>query len=381
MKLSKNLGRIATTFVAGAMLTALAMPAYADSNLSGGAVNNDDNSPLAEIVFTKNLVEPADVETPNVTFTFNLTGVAPDPAGETVTDTSTMEVSVSSGVDHGSLTDVTVIFDKDSVKTGSTEGLNATKTVSEDVTLALTDDHGFTFSAPGVYKYELTEEPVDGYTTSDPYYVYLYVERIEGGQADQYVITGATLSAAKENSDKKNNITNYYLVGEDGTVTPNTLTIDNDVTGEMGNKSNPFSFEITITAKNSDVNRNYAVSGATVKNNNDGTYTIAGTMTDGQSIVINGLISGDTYKINQKDANADGYNTSITFAGLENDDTFVNNSTVVTFDATNADTIHYTNTRNAIAPTGLVMNVAPYVLLVLVAAGAGYVFLRKREED
>ena len=41
----------------------------------------------------------------------------------------------------------------------------------------------------------------------------------------------------------------------------------------------------------------------------------------------------------------------------------------------------FTNNREAVSPTGIVMNVAPYVLLVVVAAAGCFVFLRKRRED
>lgn len=40
-----------------------------------------------------------------------------------------------------------------------------------------------------------------------------------------------------------------------------------------------------------------------------------------------------------------------------------------------------TNTRSTTTPTGIVMNVAPYALLVVVAVAGCFVFLRKRNED
>ena len=43
--------------------------------------------------------------------------------------------------------------------------------------------------------------------------------------------------------------------------------------------------------------------------------------------------------------------------------------------------MNYTNTREAVSPTGLIMDIAPYALLVVVAAAGCFVFLRKRRED
>ena len=43
--------------------------------------------------------------------------------------------------------------------------------------------------------------------------------------------------------------------------------------------------------------------------------------------------------------------------------------------------IEFNNNKESVTPTGIVMNVAPYVLLVVVAAAGCFVFLRKRRED
>ncbi len=41
----------------------------------------------------------------------------------------------------------------------------------------------------------------------------------------------------------------------------------------------------------------------------------------------------------------------------------------------------YTNRRDSVAPTGVIMIVAPYVLMVVIAAAGCFVFLRKRRDD
>lgn len=43
--------------------------------------------------------------------------------------------------------------------------------------------------------------------------------------------------------------------------------------------------------------------------------------------------------------------------------------------------VAYTNNLESTAPTGVVMNVAPYILLVVIAVAGAFVFLRKRRED
>ena len=392
MKLNKTMGRVATTLVATAMLASVAVvPAFAteptQSNMTGGAVDNADNSALTEIVFQKDLVIPAGVATPNVTFTFDLAG-AEAGEDEVATDNTTT-VKVLDGTGHGSLLNVPVTFDSNSTVTDVAEGDDKTQTVTEYVKLDLTTPgSGFTFNAPGIYKYTLTEDDLNdsNYTESAPYTVYLYVERLESEGEDSYVITGATLFSgdSEDDPDSKTNVmTNYYLTNPEGDVTPNSLTVDKTVSGNMGDKSKEFDFEITITAKNNASNRNYTATNATVTNNQDGTYTVTGNLHHEESLVINGLVAGDKYKINEKAYDQDGYTSSVSTQGVESlaSSSFVNNETEITFDATSADSASYTNHRDAVSPTGIVMNVAPYALLVVVAAAGCFVFMRKRRED
>ena len=62
-------------------------------------------------------------------------------------------------------------------------------------------------------------------------------------------------------------------------------------------------------------------------------------------------------------------------------DTTNQNKTSVTFKKDANNDVAYTNKLDTVSPTGLAMNIAPYALLVVVAAGACFVFLRKRRED
>ena len=400
MKLNKTMGRVATTLVATAMLASVAVvPAFAteptQSNMTSGAIDGSIAEPVTELVFQKDLVKPAGVATPNVTFTFDLAGATSVTDSDKVTE-GDRTITVVPGSNHGTLSNVEAIFDSNSVQTGSNneDPENATVTVSEYVTLNLTEANGFTFSEPGIYKYTLSEDTVSdtNYTTSASYTVYLYVERDEDAENQPCVITGATMfSGVSEDAtgSKTDTMTNFYLV-KDGQVVANSLTVDKVVTGEMGDKSNEFNFTITINANGDATNRNYTASNATVTNNEDGTYTVVGSLHDGEALTINGLVDGDTYSINETAADQDGYDTSVAAKSGMNNTTVTNsdgtntlkNASTVTFNAEDgADAVTYTNTRNAVSPTGIVMNVAPYALLVVVAAAGCFVFMRKRRED
>lgn len=380
MNLNKTLGRVATTLVAGAMLTALAMPVYADEFTSGSI--DKGATELETLTFTKELIRPTVVNTPNVTFTFTMTGLR---GGEEVTDTAVpahKTITEDAYVDGAPMTATgSVTFGDGNDQTGSTTISGAT-CITDKVNIDISE---LEFTTPGVYKFSLTEDSSDannpayllGITNENPYSVYVFVQDVEGSGI---IATGAELvkgtKATNDISKKADSITNYYMTTPTG-VTPNSVTVDKTVTGTMGDKSNPFQFTVTIVAEG---NRTFSATKdrepINVEKSEDAenTYTVTTTLANGQNFVINGLLNGDKYTVNEVEANRDGYTTTV--AG-----DVTKNNTQVTFDAAAADTVHYTNNRDAVSPTGIVMNVAPYVLLVVVAATGCFVFLRKRRED
>lgn len=88
------------------------------------------------------------------------------------------------------------------------------------------------------------------------------------------------------------------------------------------------------------------------------------TLKDGQSATIHGLSVTDTYSVEEADYTSDGYTTTVDGA----------KSGTISEDKT----VTFTNEKNASTPTGIMMNVAPYVLMVAVAAVLAVVFLRRK---
>lgn len=382
MKLNKTFGRIATTLVATAMLASVAVvPAFADSFTDGSI--DKGTSRLETLTFTKELIRPTVVDTPDVTFTFTMTG---QRGGEEVTDTATPTphkvVTEDAYVDADTPMTATgsVVFGNDDDGTGTTTIEGAT-CVTDTVDIDIKDLH---FSAPGVYKFSLTEVCSDsssayqlGITAQNPYSVYVFVQDIDG---TGIIATGAELvkgnNATNDPEMKADKITNYYMTTPTG-VTPNSVTVDKTVTGTMGDKNNPFAFTVTIVAEG---NRTFSASqgdaALTVSpvQGVPNTYAVSTTLKNDESFVINGLLDGDKYTVNETAADQDGYATTVTGDATAN-------NVQVTFDDSAADAVHYQNERNAVSPTGIVMNVAPYALLVVVAAAGCFVFMRKRRED
>ena len=377
MKLTrKSIGRIAASFVATAMLATMAIvPASAATKPIGtdGIYNSDDNSAIESFSFTKELLRPADVDTPEVTFTFTMSAPA-DEFTETITDDNNNSIPVSKGEGTAS---GEVVFGNEDDTVGT--AVDDIVTVKDTVTIDISE---LQFDTPGIYKYILTETSniTSGdsalYTLADDHTVYLYVENING----EMVVTGVVLQdgTSYDKDAKTATITNEYMV-DDSTVT-NKLTVNKTVTGNMGDKNEKFKFTITIDAKDNDANRNYIVvtkDGAEVEpvsegNGTNGTYTYTVMLSDGASVDIYGLAIGDTYKIDESDYSAEGYDNPQVSGAVTAD-----NQSVTLTDESN-DTVSYTNNRDAVSPTGIMMDIAPYAVLVVIAAAGCFIFLRKR---
>ena len=436
MKLRKNLGRLATAFVATAMLASLsAVPASAadaENTVPTTPVKqpqiqepSEDTETLASISIEKELTKPENVYSPNVSFEFE---VKPSTAesnlegklieGEKamgIMDNTLVEMEVYHGVTGGITTDNTY--------TGKVDFTPASSDIGKTV---LTETAGFkvnpsAFPHAGVYKYVVTEkqqpegnnnyEGVNNDTTTRV--LYIYVAENSDAQEDESPMNVIGAVLASENGtrkDKTDRFTNTYLKNPDETDMSNELFVSKTVSGDMGNKEKQFAFTITIEGatgekyyavyetKNAEGNwvTDTSKDGQTVTNgaftintNSSTTFTLA----HDERLHIYGLSDTDKYTIIETDAEQDEYTTSVT-GYVNNDDTYSETFVIdkentgydkvvgtVNPEAEQIKTIAYTNTRNAVSPTGIVMNVAPYALLVVVAAGACFVFLRKRRED
>lgn len=405
MKLSKNLGRIATTFLATAMLAGLtAVPASAAA-ISNGTAGAGDENPLSDnkLSFNSVLMLPEDVNVPEVTYTYTLEGIAPD-TDETIEngkDTG-KAVKVKPGTDTITTDSKNVTVEAEFLNTDTPDdtSYDGIKQKIHVVDINLLND--FSFSEVGVYKYKLTQtcdKSSDSNfipTTKATRWVYLYVARVDDSPAT-YAVTGAVMCADESKDSKSDgNFNNFYLIsgdpdnpGQNPVILTNNLTVKNTITGVMGDMTDTFTYKIKVDNTNT---KNYKY----VVNDDKGTPVETGTLINNSEVTLNkslgndytitiyGLDKDDTYTITRVTENDNrGYTvtntsgagaTNVASGKLERDETADNG-------ALKPATVTFENNRTTIAPTGLVMNVAPYVLLVLVAAGAGYVFLRKRDED
>lgn len=211
------------------------------------------------------------------------------------------------------------------------------------------------FTAPGIYRYTVTETKgtYDGMSYDETSYnMDVYVVNGTGGLEIATVLFEGAEGDAKTNAT----FTNTY--------TTNNLTITKRVTGSQGDKNNPFEFTVTVNGQEGE--KFTMVDGTTTKEITSG-EKVTFDLKDGESVTIYGLSAGDTYTVDETDANENGYTTSVN----GNETGSINTDTTVT----------YTNDRDPSTPTGVIMNVAPYALMVVIAVAGVAVFMRKRVED
>ena len=388
MKLNKTFGRIATTLVATAMLASVAaVPAFAETGVTGTGKEKID-----EITIKKVLYLPTGTTVPGLSYDFNI--VADQNATGTFNGKNdagtTVSLNVKPGEGGGSkVNEGTVVFSSadSTTELKNNDQPTGVSYVTKEVTLSLDSLEGF--DDAGVYKYDITEtrtgDVADGVTaTNGTLDLYVYVNRV----GSDYVITGAVVTEDGQPTAKTDTIKNYYDVtpGEDGgdpTANKGSLSIAKTVTGAMGDYSEDFEFTIQGIA---DGTYNIAYTG-----NVDATRKTTVTVTDGKAtlpvqhnekVTIYGIAPAEDVTVSENAITLanEGYTvtaTSVNGEALETPSATVTVDVVASETATTA----FTNNREAVSPTGLIMDIAPYVLLVVVAAAGCFVFLRKRRED
>lgn len=328
MKKSKMLHRIAAALLAGTMMMAMGTTVFAEGNET------------RNVTITKEITKDANDYAPATTFGFQITSGSPveaskgqdaiyaGPAGGAYFVEGAGEITSAPGTSDIGQTTITV----------------GTTTISIDASK---------FTAPGIYRYNVSEVAgtYEGITYStETKYFDVYVNSSKEVYA--YTFTDATATDGKDDGVFTNDYTDIHDV-----------TITKQVTGNQGDKSKAFNF--TIDASGADGEKFYVIygDGETVTLGADEDAKII-TLKDGQSATIHGLSVTDTYSVEEADYTSDGYTTTVDGA----------KSGTISGDKT----VTFTNEKNASAPTGIMMNVAPYVLMVAVAAVLAVVFLRRK---
>ena len=391
------------SLLAIALLTGFtAINAFAATTVTGGNVN-----------FTKYMVVQKDVNIPNTTIGFN---IAPIAAEIPATSSTVAVYPGPAGATVGSVTFAPTDTTYPSVQTGDDVVITADeKYAKQTATINLT---GVTFTEPGVYRWELTEgtasDAAVGKDTRTLYFdVYVTSDASANLTVSSSVLhtnaaaparngdsgTADVATAGAAVADKVTGFINHYPT--------DTLTFSKAVSGNQASRDKYFAFTLTISGvtagnkytvdlTNADAsiaaNPNAATTCITSAVTQPGELVVPAGATSvtwtyylkhGQSISVYGIPEGASYTVLEAE---EDYTPAVVVTG-DVDASDVSEATITanhqaegTIDANDDNiTAAFTNTRDGIIPTGVIMTVAPFAIgLCLFGAVIIFVITRRR---
>lgn len=345
-----NLKKIAAFVLAGTMAIGMSATVFA-ADPSSEALKDKGK-------FTKTFITDDDTYQPAATFTFM------QPTGANPTNNEEVSgIPVLNGAKGPVVT----------LGNANFEAATTTGPKTADVSITYGD---LTNVVPGVYKYSFSEKASDDtnikYDTTTKYlYVFVALDK-EGNKT----VTGASMTDEASNK-KVPGITNEYGKDKDNKDTLHDLTIKKNITGDMANVNETFTFKVKV--KSSDGKAKYKVvvtrkGKSIITSINEDTETPIENIGKGDSITIYSLAKGDTYTVEEVGANTNGYKAIID--GKASDDGKTND----TFGDVDVE-VNYENNKKAATPTGIIMNYAPYIAMLAAACVLAVVFFNRRRED
>lgn len=355
------------------------------------------------VTFTKNLVLNEELDVPDVEFDFTISSVDVDAIPAT---TTTYEVRKGIGSPTiGTNKDGKVAFaSTDETTAGAATnvaGSSAYKFASKTVPVNF---DGIDFTAPGIYRYYITETAtawdsfgtfeddakpirtldvyiVDVATAATPTLAFAGAVMYEGMITDAPEIKADPTEAVPVGSKKSDNYTNQYE--------SYSLELAKEVSGNQADKTRFFEFQVEITGEDGTVlsldTTNAVVdetNGINVFSADDLVMTGGGValvfkLQHGQSIKIDGIPFNAEIRVTEKnmsDLKNEGYSATIAHS-LEDDETALakinedeTSGEIVCHELNKNISITFTNTKEGLLPTGIMMKVAP------IAAGAVVIF-------
>ena len=359
MKLKKLFAGV----VAAAMIATMSFPAFAaESNLKDGKIE------LTKTFTAVNRGTTSQEED----FTFTIT------AGAMVNG---KRVEVANNKDLAGVpdfgTDKTLVKHVDKLTAGVADKDSGTFTIDPKDELKIT--------RPGIYYYTVTETDngIQGVTYAKPLTMKVTAGYATADARELTYWVALTRDTAETNflfnKDKK--------VGQDkafeNTYSAGDLVITKAIRGSNGDRAHEFNFTITLNGqKGTKVSYTADDKPATGIIGEDGNLTISNIkLADDGKFVISNIPYGVTYTISE---NTEGY-TATAMKGSATANLTTTDTTAAYSDSVDADstTIAFTNTLgNTVIDTGVILDNAPYILmLAVVAGGAMTLVIKKRREE
>lgn len=259
------------------------------------------------------------------------------------------------------------------------EGAATAEGASGNITIALP-----TYEKVGIYKYTLEE--VAGKTAGVSYYgneIKLVVTVVNDGTGKVRVAAvhteaenedGGFDSITKGEGGKSDTFANTYKANE--------LEVSKTVTGNMGDKDKYFTFHVTFTKNsNEDAPTLIKYEDATGEHTltfTGGTATKEFTLKNESEMHFTNVPAGVTYTVSEESYATDGYKTYIGSETEENEKRSAEGTAT-----TEKATVAFFNHKGGDVDTGVILDNAPYMLMLAVVAGAAMtlVIKKRREEE
>lgn len=350
MKLKKLFAGV----VAVAMMATMAMPSFAATGASSQA-----QTPANGAVSLKK--------------TYSLVGVGNSPA-ETFSFTAEYLGGEKGATDPGK---VPVIGNAAYLAGGA-----ATQNNTKDITV---DFSSVNYRTVGIYNYKITE--TNKHTAGVTYAPAIGMKVTVGNASDENTSVEVK-SVSFWTLDEDGKTFKEKINGDDAfenTYTANTLTMTKTVKGDMGDKENDyFTYTLKLTgAAGVTYPESYEVKGGTkadnpktvtVKAGEETTYTFQ--LKHGDSIYIENLPKDITWSV--EEAPTAGYTAYTEYGALNRKEGTKYNGTTDGQEITAA----FTNVKDGEIDTGVILDNAPYILmLAVVAGGAMTLVIKKRREE
>lgn len=398
----KHLKRLSALVLAAMMVLALGATAFADTN----------SQSITSLTIEKELTafnpDGKDVSAPEISYTYEIKAGEKDVE---ITDSTGVKALTNEGVTENMTITGSIAWNADEILETASNGKKNTKDIV--IGFAAVD-----FEQAGIFRYEITETPGDlaasGVTDGGSHkrILDLYVKDSDdenAAGAARWVVYGAVLfapetddSGAVVSMKKTTGFVADEAAAADCYYTLN-LTVSQTLVGDRAKNMNKFPFTVSFenSALTSDVLLRQETSGtvtapAPVKGKLDETV-LTPALTSGASVTYIGIPAGTSVSIYEEN-NVTGttYKETYVIDGGEPSEgkmiSWLDNnkqSEIATVSSTaneaqSARTAAFTNTLEAISPTGVMLRVAPFAAIVLAGSAMLIVLIarsRRNEEE
>lgn len=410
----KNLKKILAVVLAMVLMAAMSVTMFAangDMTGEGGKIGEFTDAANATaqgntVTLYKELVavnpDSSTVNAPAISYSY---AIAAGTAGNVITDSQGVVANTKAGLAGATITE-TVAWTNDETLTTSATGVASRKAITVDFS-------GVNWTGAGVYRYAITETApnyaassvIEGDATHVRYLDVYVRDTATGYEIYGYVcfsvdgnITSNSEAAAKKTEG-------FVEVSGDTSTAVSAdkyytydLEVTKTVVNDRANNDHDFPFSVTFTpatgvnavniklntSVNSDAALGNGYAGAltsdTPKLQNGGSVKYIG-IPYGTAVAINETndVAGTTYKVvsTGADTNIDQSITG-TSAGVVSGNAVVNAQTTTSL-ATK--TVAVTNTFELISPTGVILRIAPFAIILLAGVALFVIVRRRKVED